>query len=724
MKKLKLLSAVVAAGMVLTATAAGCSKKADGPKINTGNNYPTDGSVYNDFDIGGRAIIGSATQLGGDFRWTGIGSSSANASDQDIVRLTSGYDTMELNQNGTYVWNATSVESHTAVENDQSDGTKTYTITFNIKQGLKLSDGNEVTADNYLAYILAMSTPVSSAAFGYNRAGYSFVGWEEYSAYDGTNDATEGVSKTFAGVRKLGDYKFSVEVNSDNYPYYYADTLGAISCYDTKLVLGESVEIKDDGEGAYLDGGWYTKTNNAYSKVNHLTAARNDVSTYAYTGAYVIKKWDVSNSEATLEINPNYAGNFEGQKPHVQTIVYRLVEEKTQFAQLSSGEVDILSALTGAESVNQAISLARGGRFKNVKYDRAGYGKIQFDCDFGPAADAAVRQAVAYCLDRDAFANAFCGGYGTVVNGPYSVYFDGYIANQDYFEENLKSYSVNTTNAKAALEAAGWIYDANGNAYSGTGIRYKKLTAEEAKNTANTGYKSVSNTSANFTNANGYQTVKIGNDYYMPCVINWFGSSGNPVTELLTTNLLEGTMLYECGVGLTLTTGDFTVLSDNIYRDGDGYTGTPTYSMYNLATGWNSAVYDYSYNWIDNSNSAMYNSFFDYSANKLSDPYDAEFSWWNTENQGLTYDEAMEKSGGKLGMNYISFAMVYSVNPGDTAEYNKWFAAYMIRWNDLLPDIPLYGNVYYDCYNSKLLNFKTSPFFGAANALLYCGVRG
>ena len=117
----------------------------------------------------------------------------------------------------------------------------------------------------------------------------------------------------------------------------------------------------------------------------------------------------------------------------------------------------------------------------------------------------------------------------------------------------------------------------------------------------------------------------------------------------------------------------------------------------------------------------MYKQFFKNSVNKLSDSYDAEFSWWTTANQGLTYEQAVEASNGKLGMNYISFAMVYSVEPGDTAEYNKWFAAYMVRWNELLPDIPLYGNVYYDCYNAKFLNFKTTPFFGPADALLYCG---
>lgn len=685
--------------------------------------FPTDGSVYNDFKVGGTAIIGSSTELTGDFRWPGLGSGSAPAADQDVSKLTSGYATMEANKGGSYVWNETAVASHSGEEVNHDDGTLTYKITIKIKDGLKLSDGSEVTADNYLAYILAMSTPVAEKGVSYKRAGYSFVGYPEFAAYDGTNAGAD-VKKEFSGVRKLDKYTFSVEVNSDNYPYYYAETLGAISCYDVKLVLGEGVEIKDDGNGAYLSDAWYAKSGDAYVKATQLSDAKKDVSKYAYSGAYVISKWDTANKEITLKINPNFAGNFEGQKPHVETIIYRQVVEETQFAQLENGEVDILSGLTGADPVNAAIALTKKSNFKTVNYDRAGYGKIEFECDFGPTAYEEVRQALAYCLDREAFANTFCGGYGAVVHGPYSVNFDAYVANQDYLEENLNSYAVSEAKAKQALENGGWVYGADGKAYSGTGIRYKKLTAEEAANEANVNYKSVSNSTSNFKYAStaGYETVKVGDDYYMPCVINWFGTTPNSVTDQLNAALVEGTMLYNCGVGLTLTTGTFSVLLANIYRDGEGYSGTPTYGMFNLATGWNSAVYDYSYNWIDSSNGEMYEAWFENSVNKLSDPYDAAFSWWNTENQGLTYDEALEKSGGKLGMNYISFAMVYSVKPGEEDEYNKWFAAYMVRWNELLPDIPLYGNIYYDCFNAKILNFKTTPFFGAADALLYCGI--
>ena len=692
--------------------------------------YPTDGSVYNDFEIGGTVILGSTTQLGGDFRFTGLGQSSANASDLDIQGLTSGYSTMELNKGGSYVWNETVVDSHSEEVIEVGGGVENLKVTIKIKEGLKMSGGTEVTAANYLAYTLAMSTPVSMEGLGYNLAGQAVVGYGAFSAYDGTNDGVEGASKTFSGLRLIDEYTFSIEIAGPNYyPYYYADTHGAVSPYDLGLILGDGVEVKDDGNGAYLSDSWYAKTEDpeakySYNKASHLEDARFDYTTYEYTGPYVVSQWNDTSKEATLTINTNFAGNFEGQKPHIETIVYRLANTETQFGQLQRGELDVLAGLSGGDDVRQALSMVADGGFKETHYDRAGYGKLQFNCDFSPTMFTEVRQAIAYSLDREEFANSFTGGYGSVTNGPYSVNFDAYLANEDALEANLNTYAVSATKARQVLEEGGWIYNSDGSTpydpAKGNGIRYKKLSASEyGPDNVNLTYKAVS-----VTDGKTYQTEKIGDDYYMPLAVNWLSSEDNPVSELLTTMLLKGNALTSIGMLLTKTEVDFTKLQGELSRIPEyGYGGTPVYGMYNLATGWTSAMYDYSYNWIGNDNPEMYDAYFSYSVNFLSDPYDAEFSWWDTENQGLSFDQAAAKAGGadKLGMNYISFAMVYSVEPGDTEEYDKWFYQYMIRWNELLPDIPLYSNIYYDVYKADILNFKTSPFFGPAQAILYCG---
>lgn len=660
-------------------------------------------------------IIGSITDLGGDFRWPGIGSSSAGASDQDIATLTRGYATMQLDRSGSYQWNKTAVKSHS--ESVQDSGS--YLITIEINDELKMSNGEEIKAQNYVAYILAMSTEVSKHALDVETAGQSFVGFDDFHDYTG-----EGDPVPFSGVKILGDYKFSIEISSDFYPYYYVETLGVIQPYDLKLVLGDGVEVKDDGNGAYLSAAWYEKKDDEYVKAAHLESARFDVSTYAYTGPYVVSNWNASSKEATMVLNPYFKGDFTGRVATIPKIVYRKVSQDTQINSLKSGEVDILEGLTGGKDVNAGLGLVNDGGFKENHYDRAGYGKIQFDCDFGPIMFQEVRQAIAYSFDRNNFANTFCTGYGSVISAPYSVNFDAAATLGDELSGALNEYASSLSSAKSVLNAGGWTFNSKGEdlgenwapASGVDSVRYKKLSASEyGPDNINLSYEGVTSEGVDI------KTVKVGDDYFMPLVINWMSSKDNEVSELLTTELKNSSILKDAGILITKTEVDFNLLLGNIYRLASyGYQGTPVYSMYNLATGWNTSVYDYSYNWIDNSNPELYNYWLGNSVNKLSDPYDASFSWWDEENQGLSFDEAKEKANGHLGMNYISMAMVYSVDPGETAEYNKWFKEYMIRWNELLPDIPLYSNIYYDVYNSnKISSLETGPFWGAVEELIY-----
>lgn len=711
----KFLALLLALAMI--ASLAACGSKTDAPATTAATEAPATEAPETTTaapTVPNRAILGSTTELGGDFRWPGFGGSSAGASDQDINRLTAGYSTMETNQGGAYVWNETVVKSHSETENE--DGT--YTVTIELNEGLTFSDGSPVTAANYVAGIVAFSTPVSVGAGHSGKSGQSFVGYDDFFAYTGE----EGTgSKVFAGVRMLDDYNFSLTVSSDFYPYYFAYTYAAVSPDPLGLVLGEGVEVKDDGEGCYLSDNFYEKNGDEYVKAAEIAANRYDVTKYPFSGPYVISNWDASTKEATLTINPEFQGNFEGQKPSVETIVYVKIIEETQLDQLKTGGVDVLSGITGGDSTKAALEIVDGENFAEVHYQRAGYGKIQFECDFGPTMFPEVRQAIAYLLNRTEFCQAFTGGYGVVVDGPYSPDFDMWRAVEDDIE--LVDYTFSPDNAKKVLEEGGWIYNSKGEPFvEGAGgvdsVRYKKLTEEEANaldiygnDAGNKTFKSVANTD-NIT----YETVEINGEYYMPLAINWFGSTPNPVTDLLSTTLANSSDLASVGMVIRATAGDFTTLLGNIYRDPSmGYAGTPIYGMLNLATGWNSAVYDYSFNWSSDP------SWGDYSSNKVKDPYDAAFPY-DQAAEKLTYEEALAASDGKLGMDYLSMAMVYNATTED--EYNQWWMAYIERWNQLMPDIPLYSNYYYDVYNANIENFETSPFFGPARAILYSNIKG
>ena len=709
----KFLALLLALAMI--ASLAACGSNTDAPATTTAaTEAPTTEAPATAPSVPNRAILGSSTELSGDFRWPGFGGSSAGASDQDINRLTAGYSTMETNQGGAYVWNETVVKSHNETENE--DGT--YTVTIELNEGLTFSDGSPITAANYVAGILAFSTQVSVGAGHSGKSGQSLVGYNDFYAYTGE----EGTgSKVFTGVRMLDDYSFSLTVSSDFYPYYFAYTYAAVSPDPLGLVLGEGVEVKDDGEGCYLSDSFYEKNGDEYVKAAEIAANRYDVTKYPFSGPYVISNWDAATKECTMTINPEFKGNFEGQTPSIETIVYVKIIEETQLDQLKTGGVDVLSGITGGDSTKAALEIVDGVNFAEVHYQRAGYGKIQFECDFGPTMFPEVRQAIIYLLNRTEFCQAFTGGYGVVVDGPYSPDFDMWRAVQDDIE--LVDYTFSPDNAKKVLEEGGWIYNSKGEPFvEGAGgvdsVRYKKLTEEEANaldiygnDAGNKTFKSVANTD-NIT----YETVEINGEYYMPLVINWFGSTPNPVTDLLSTTLANSSDLASVGMVIRATTGDFTTLLGNIYRDPSmGYAGSPIYGMYNLATGWNSAEYDYKFSWSSDP------SWADYSSNKLKDPYDAAFPY-DRAGEKLTYEEAMAASDGKLGMDYLSMAMVYNATNVD--EYNQWWKAYIERWNQLMPDIPLYSNYYYDVYNANIENFETSPFFGPASAILYSNIKG
>ena len=698
-KTLALLLAV----LMIVGVFAGCGDKADKPADGTtGKDVPV---VKNE----NKVIVGSTTDLAGDFRWPGFGGSSAGASDQDVNGLIVGYATMETNQGGAYVWNDTAVKAHSETEDENGN----LVITIEINPGLKFSDGSEIKAVNYIASILAFSTNVSVQAGHTGRSGQAFVGFDSFNAYNG--EEAEGATKEFAGIRLLDEYTFSMTIKApDYYPYYFANTYGAVSPEALGLVLGEGVEVKDDGNGAYLTEAWYEKdSEGAFVKAAHLEAARYDWNTYPVSGPYYVSDWDDSTKIATLTINPEFTGNFEGQKPSIKTIVYTKIVQETQLDQFKTGQVDILSGITGGDDTKAALAVVdeSNGKFDEVHYQRAGYGKLQFECDFGPTMFASVRKAVAYVLNTSEFAEAFTGGYGTVVYGPYSPDFDMWVAVED--EINLIDYSFSVENAKQALIDGGWIYNETGAEFvEGTDtVRYKKLTAEEATD-VNIAYASVAN-----TDGKEYKTVKVGDDYYMPCVINWFGTINNNVTDMLGARLVGTENVAAIGMVVRSTVGDFDKLLGEIYRETSyGYGGTPTFGVFNLATGWNSAVYDYAYNW------SLDPIYFGYSSNKLYDEYDVAFPYYAADgtHTKMSYEDAMAASGNKLGMDYLSMAMVYDAANVD--EYNQWWKAYIERWNDLMPDIPLYSNYYFDVYNAKIENFQTSPFWGPTDALLYCTI--
>ena len=564
-----------------------------------------------------KIIIGNTTELSGNLRHSTFGVSSPAASDLDIDGLINGYSTVVANKVGDYQYDNTVVESHEDKVNE--DGTRTFTV--KIKNDLKFSDGTPITAKNFLYYLMAFSTPITATkeGGGSNTAGQAYVGYKEYSQFDGTNDGKiiykkdkDGkdttdvdytISKKFKGVRLIDEYTYSLTATEDYATYFYGITLAGLSPTAKAMYMGNN-DVKDDGDGCYIveaenaaDKFYNTKTEGevtsytfaSYIRKSATNTNQADEAKIPFTGAYMIDNYDKANKTCTLVRNDQYKGNFENQKGGFDKIVYVNIVSETQLTQLEQGQVNVVAGITGGTDTDAALKLVREkpDSFASVDYARAGYGKLGFRSDFGPAMFQEVRQAIAYSIDRPAFAKQFNGGYGGVVDGPY---YTGAWMYKEALKEGMKLdvYTASVDSAIEVLEDGGWTYNYKGEKYkAGDGIRYKKLSGAE-----------LTYNNLHFASQDGkYKTYKLGGAYYMPLVINWFGTTPNPFTDQLISSWATSSALQQIGMAVQYKLGDFTPMLGELYQyEGYGYNGVATYNAFNFATGYNSAAYDYSFN--------------------------------------------------------------------------------------------------------------------------------
>ena len=548
-------------------------------------------------------ILGNTTDLSGKFRYAAFGGSNPGAADLDVQNLSTGLETVATTKEGGFEWNPTVVKSHEETMNE--DGTRTYTVT--IYDDLKLSDGTPVTVKNYVVFPMVFSSPVAVAAAGKDhQSGMTLEGFKTFNTYDGTEGSG---TKELAGLRMIDDYTYSITVSADYANYFYAISYAGLSAYDVSLWIGDA-DVKDDGNGVYFTDDFYAKEGDKYVMADHIVAAsQNTDTTYPYSGPYVVKSYDSADKSAVLELNPNFKGNYEGVKPTIAKVVYKKIVSSTQLEDLKAGTLDVIGGITGGDETNEALALADGseGKYVYTHYSRAGYGKLGFRADYGPAQFTEVRQAVAYCMDRAKFAKDFTGGYGGVVDGPY---YSGSWMYKAAVDQGmiLNAYATSVDSAIEVLTEGGWVYDAEGNDYV-EGVRYKKIPGDIAtENDIN--YKSKDG---------AYVTTKVGDDYYMPLVLNWYGTSDNPFTDQLMTGFASNDNVIAAGFNVQYTIGDFAPMLDELYQAAvyGYYSGSPMYSVFNFATGFTSAAYDYSYQMtID---PAMYD---DYSAYYIKDQAD------------------------------------------------------------------------------------------------------
>lgn len=140
----------------------------------------------------------------------------------------------------------------------------------------------------------------------------------------------------------------------------------------------------------------------------------------------------------------------------------------------------------------------------------------------------------------------------------------------------------------------------------------------------------------------------------MPLVIEWANTANNPVSNLISTMLVPE--VKKIGMQINGTTVDFAVLLDNLYKEN---IDKPVYGMFNLGTGFNTTQAYWYY-------------------------YSTDPEYFGTYNTNFIADKQLEA---------ITVDMKRTDPQDLTGWVEKWIQ-FQKRWNYLLPDIPLYSDVY------------------------------
>jgi len=537
------------------------------------------------------AILGSSTDLSGAFRNASWGKSSPGSSDLDIQNLTTGYATVQTDMSGAFIWNMKAL-AEVPTSEKTADGALTYTI--KIKDDMVFSDGTPINAKNYVAGILANSTPVAVAAGGTGVSGLQVVGYEEFKAYTG-----EGETVYFEGIKLIDDYTFSVTFLPEYADYYFAMSYASFSPDPLALYLGENDVVVNEDGACGLSEGFYAMEKkdgvDTYVMADVINANLKWDSALPYSGPYVVSDYDESALIATLTLNPNYPGDDARGTASIETITYIKIVSETQTDMFKAGQVDVLAGITGGEETKAALALVEESpdKYAETHYDRAGYGFIGLRCDLGPVSDTAVRQAIMYTINRPEFAQTFTGGYGSVVHGPYYTGYSAYQAVED--EILLNQYAYSSDSAIAVLEEAGWIYNDKAQEFDPAvdAVRYKKLE----------GYELSEQNIMYATTDGAYKTLKINGEYYMPLAINWYGTQPNNVTDMLITAWQANpNATTAIGAYITYTSCDFAtgLYGEYLQIEDYGWDGVAKCCGINYATGFTSAAYDMSWNFTIN----------------------------------------------------------------------------------------------------------------------------
>ena len=292
------------------------------------------------------------------------------------------------------------------------------TWTFTMRDGLKWSDGTDLTAKDFEYSFKRMANPDTAAPYAETCLGM----------IDGFDAAQAGDTDAL-NVKASDDGKTLTIVLS--YPCSYFDKMAAFASMSP--VQQATVEANGDA--------W-------------CTAAE----TFVSNGPYMITEWTPS-ERIVLSKNPNYVGGWDSSKIVSDSITVLLLEDSSaSYAAYNSGEAVLIKDVP-TDEIPSLTKAEDGGDFYVDTILGTYY--ISLNDQEEPFTDVRVRKALSLAIDRDYVANTIMQGIytpATALVGPGIVDENGYFMDNANGGEPFISddYEANLEEAKSLLAEAGY----------------------------------------------------------------------------------------------------------------------------------------------------------------------------------------------------------------------------------------------------------------------------
>ena len=713
--------------------------------------------------------VGHPTITKGDFFTEMFGNDTA---DIDVRALIHGYNLVNWDQNqGVYLIDESVVESVLVVENDIGD--KTYYL--GLYDDLYWCDGTPITAWDYAFSLLLMMAPEIEQIGGKIYRCEHIVGYDEYIT--GQLPYLNGVGviddhqlaitldheflpyffetglllccpypisviapgcKVYAGqAQDLGNgYGYGIRIGNEDEsiadPIFTADLLRetildpdtgynshpSLTCgpyrltdYDYKTA---HFEIND-----YFKGAWVYNTLPADFQFNvqeHAGTGYGNLLHNSHTGPniYAYDRYDNEGHESTIYL----------VKPTIPRISFSVADNDTMAQDLADGTFHLVNKVVYGPTIEECLGNGQG-RIEPVpdheveerdgpytapdmsginyqNYPRIGLAFLTFTYENPTVHDMKVRQAMAWCMDREQLTEDYCSGYGVTVDGYYGIeqweylictgqmdypinfitdpeHADGdlrewanhvnmYATNQEEYErvralwdmltlDNLVHYGVydlkndpgrtdkiGIRKANLLLDAAEWTLNREGGAYRPgvDDVRCKMIDGE---------------------------LVALDLTMLYP--------RGNHIVDTIQENWLDN--LAEVGIRVTLVPEDMELLLKRYYREEERTT-----DMIYLATNFHVIV--------------------DPAITYSTDPTANHLIWNNTYSD----DEDL----------WYRAVSMRRTDPKDVYDYVAKWISFQERYNEVLPTIPIYSNIYFDFYTNQLQNYWITAHVTWTQAIL------